>query len=100
MIDDGETVVATTYEVGKSVLLTRIAPRVIVDSAPARSQIRLDVLQQSDSSLLWISGSALHFGNDRQRREVIYRVTGWDPLSCTLLIERESPADESDDHEG
>lgn len=61
----------------------------VVEDAPALSRISLELIQGSDSRLLFIRGDRLYFGNDLDGVEVVYRVTGWDPPA--LVIEREQP---------
>jgi hypothetical protein len=73
------------------VVLRRVAPQVIVESAPPRSRVSLEVVQKADDRLLFISGDRMYLGNDPTGAEVVYRVTGWDASACALLIERERP---------
>jgi hypothetical protein len=79
---------ATTVEID-SIVLTKVSARVIVECAPKRSVISLEVIQRSDPELLFISGDCLYLGNTRVGEEICYRVTAWQQSPPALVVVRE-----------
>lgn len=61
----------------------------VVDQAPRRARISLELFQTADPRALRVHGSCITVGDDAEGRPVTYVVTGWEP-NC-LLVERTSP---------
>jgi len=73
------------------VVLTRVAPKVIVEEYPDHARISIAAIQASDPSLLFISGDRLYLGNTREDVEVIYQITGWEVETWALTARRVQP---------
>lgn len=65
-------------------IVERVRPAVVVKQAPQTARITLELVQQADPLELRVEGNRLIIGGG----QVVYRVTGWDPVGSCLLAER------------
>lgn len=94
MTDDAKTLVNLSQfhnraELQHSVIVTRYAPRVVVEQAAEDTWMTLGLLATADQNLLFISDDVIHVGNTPDGVEVLYRVVGWDAERKALKLRRE-----------
>jgi hypothetical protein len=72
---------------GEVVLRREDDGRVVIETAPPRARMALEMLQHWDRFLVRVSGNTIRLAG-----QVAYRVVGWDAQQSALLLERQSPA--------